>query len=298
MWGQMQIVEHEIRVKSRADEIKIHPIGDTHIGKINCDEKALRRYVQEIADDPNAYWIGGGDYFDSIKPSDIKRFDLGVLPDWVLIGSPEEIKKNLSGLVNRQLDRFCVIMQPIAHKCLGFIEGNHEFEIRKRHNEDYVERMAKQFGTVNLTDSAFMRIKMYRSAKVSAESTVVLYIEHGCGGGRSYGSELNHLGSMVSDKDADMICRGHSHKSDELATSRMHISSHGKIPKDACQSRDICALNWGSWLLSYQVGPSTYERRASYRATPRITRYFRIKPFQYVSKSVTRPRITVEKWLM
>ena len=39
----MRIIDHEIILKSMADRVELFPLGDCHIGKRNCAERALRK---------------------------------------------------------------------------------------------------------------------------------------------------------------------------------------------------------------------------------------------------------------
>jgi len=81
----MRLIHKDIPCTSRTDTITLYPIGDVHIGG-NCAEGHLKRRIQEIAQDPKAYIVLGGDIIDAIKPQDTRRFDFEALPDWIVEG--------------------------------------------------------------------------------------------------------------------------------------------------------------------------------------------------------------------
>lgn len=276
----LEIIEHRVKLKTRSDVVKIYPIGDLHIGKINCYEVGIRKIVREIKKDPNALWVGGGDYIEAIKPKD-PRFSMGELPDWMLNGDANSVRDRLDGIVDCQVHRFAKLFEPIKDKCVGLIEGNHEATIRRISNEKVLNKLCNSIDVKPLTESAFIRFNF--SAHKHTRNAI-MYIEHGCGGGRSAGAEPNHLARLIADKDADMICRGHSHTYTPCApVPRMYIPTSGKLPQSACRQKIIRAFNWGCYLLSYMKGPSVYERRAAYPARPLTTACFELKPCSHTT---------------
>ena len=104
----MRVVRREFFNIKRPDLFKIVPLGDVHIGAAACDEELFRSVVKGIAQDPDAYWIGMGDYCDWINVQD-RRSNLGVLADWISVS-------DLVDLGSVQRERFCEIVSPIAHK--------------------------------------------------------------------------------------------------------------------------------------------------------------------------------------
>ncbi len=43
-------------------QVKITPFGDIHLGARACQEAEFARRVEQVAAEPNHYWIGMGDY--------------------------------------------------------------------------------------------------------------------------------------------------------------------------------------------------------------------------------------------
>ena len=54
------------------ETIKLKPIFDVHLGNKYSDKPALKRYLADS--DDSTYFIGGGDFLDSIITKDIKRY--------------------------------------------------------------------------------------------------------------------------------------------------------------------------------------------------------------------------------
>lgn len=59
----MQALTWDITYQSSQDaQIKITPFGDIHLGARACQEQEFARQVEQVASEPNHYWIGMGDY--------------------------------------------------------------------------------------------------------------------------------------------------------------------------------------------------------------------------------------------
>jgi len=257
--------------------IRIYPIGDTHIGAIGCAEVQLKNMVSKIKADKRGYVILGGDLIDAVILGDVKRFHPNNLPAWMLKDLDEdEVRNNLSDIIAAQLKRLYAILDPIKDRIIGAIEGNHEDAICKHHNRNVQAEICEHFGCPDLTDCAYIRITIGDSG--SKKSVVKLFVCHGHGGGRSSGSEPNHLFRLAADKDIDVALRGHSH------TYFVHppipvlgIASTGHLRKEL-QVREKCAANWGAWVMSYPAGPATYASKACYPARPLVTVVVQVNP--------------------
>jgi len=290
----MRLISMEFKLQGRQSELEIYPLGDLHIGSRDCAEGLLRKVIKEIQDNPNARWIGGGDYLDAIKPSDSKRFDMDTFPDWLLEGDATTTRERLNDVLRQQFDRCTDLLEPIADKCLGLIEGNHEYSIRKYYNQNIHGDLCKVLGADDLTDQSLLR--MFFKAQGLTE-VLKLYICHGHGGGRSVGAEPNKLNTMLCEwEDADICLRGHSHTYHILPPKPvLHVPDKGDVPQELlCRYRH--AANWGCWMLSHKVGKSTYVSRACYPSRPMMTCKVVIKPFarKYMAgKDYTIPNIEI-----
>lgn len=289
----MKLIDLQFPCASMSDRYKFYVIGDAHVGARNCAEDKIQAMVKIIAADPMARWIGGGDLTDNIILSDQKRFDPSVLPLWMLEKrSGEQVVSALQDIVGAQRDRLYRLLDPIADKCLGLIEGNHEYSIMKHHNRDLMQEMCAHFGVPNLTDCTFMRMRFKRGTQTA---TVKAFISHGHGGGRTSGAEPNSLYRLSADKGADIIMQGHSHSfCIHSPITVLSVPNRGRMPKDLVVSYKY-AGNWGAWVYTYQSGPSTYASRANYPARPMYTIETAVKPFNCTvaddGQKLFKPRI-------
>jgi len=277
----MRLIEYRYLVPGRDINFRLYALGDVHIGALNCAEVELIKLVKHIQKDPYAVWIGGGDYADAVILNDAARFDVNTLPNWMLTGNPQTIKERIGDILFAQRQRFVDIVSPIRDKCLGLIEGNHEFAIFKHHNRDHMSELCRMLDVPNLTDCAFLRLKFSRNVAYCKKqsvrkhgyptSTCTVFICHGHGGGRTAGAEPTKLQRLAMDKDADIILTGHSHTYHILPPIvQLAVPHSGKLPEDPIVHEKHVA-NWGSFLYTYKTGASTYSSRENYPVRPMYT---------------------------
>jgi hypothetical protein len=278
----MKIIYYDIEVKSRKTEYTIYPIGDIHLGANDVAEGKLLKLRNMIAANPNARWIGGGDYCECIKPSDMKRYDPESLPDWMFDGDAAEVKARLTDVVSQQKKRLYHILDPIKKKCIGMIEGNHEQTLKKYHNLDHHGYICDHLDTVDLTSEAFVCVRFRRLG--GGVKTVVIWICHGNGGGRRLGAASNKLEDVANMVRADIVLMGHNHQfcvASPLVS--LGVAKSETIDKECVQYIKYLG-NWGTWRLSYKAGPSTYTSRALYRPRPISALEIGIIPFRAARK--------------
>ena len=279
----MKVINYAVPLEGRNASVRLYALGDVHLGAANCAERELIRLIDLIAADENAYWIGGGDCTDAIILNDTKRFDVNTLPNWMLVGNPRTIKSRIGDILFAQRERFVDLTRKIHSKCIGMIEGNHEYSIFKYHNHDHMSMLCDQIGADNLTDCAFIRMQFRRKSKTEdatlSTRSVTIFICHGHGGGRTAGAEPNKLARLASDKDVDILLTGHSHTFNILPPiPTLYIPMRGVVPTDPCV-REKHVGNWGAFLYCYKEGPSTYDSRANYPVRPMYTIQTEIQPF-------------------
>ena len=281
----MEVLERVFKCPSRSSIFKLYPIGDTHIGCRNCCESRIRELVQTIGLDENSYWIGGGDLIDAINPSDV-RFDMDTLPDWMLEGDAHTTRERLNDIIRQQRDRVMKILGPIKHRCLGLIEGNHEYTIRKRYHRKIHDEICFKMDVPNLSDRAHIRLTFKRA---QAGMTTQIAIRHGYGGGRSDGAEPNKLGKFMDEIEADFYFTGHTHTAGIIRKPILYMPKSGVMPYEYCQ-KVRWAGNWGSCVKSAARGPSSYDSRACYPPRNLGGIVATIQPFHQVRKPSVRDR--------
>lgn len=198
---------------TNGDTFTLWPLGDLHLGALDCAEDVLRRHVKEIATDPTARWIGMGDYADLILPTDLKRWYPHGVPQRYLdaMNNPEQ------GIIRESRDHVLEVLEPIRSKCWGLLHGNHETNIVKRHYFDLLSEVAAGLNVRHRVAGyeCFFKVRFRRtvSKKNGPEATLLVHAHHGWQGGRRDGAQVNQFDLDVGESDADVFLRGHSHKS-------------------------------------------------------------------------------------
>lgn len=295
----MKLIDKEVICKNRTEPFFLYAVGDIHLGSSNCAESQVRRLIGKINKTKNALWLGGGDYCECIKPSDIKRFDIEGLPDWMLGPDTKQffkdiknviteedaakvlrkykgkVRRNLRDIVSEQRKRLIKLFEPIKDKCLGLLEGNHEEKMRRYHNLDHHGFVCNHLQVEDLTSEALLRLRFKRDKSIRV---IKIFACHGHGGGRTAGAEPNHLFRLSSHWQVDIVLRGHSHTfCINPPLVELGVPNIGELPKE-CMQFYKRAGNWGCWLKSYAAGPSTYVTRKTYPPRPLSTLEIEILP--------------------
>ncbi len=220
----MRYIERRLDVTSRSEWICIYPLFDTHIGTIHCREDMLKRIISEIAADKNRYWLAGGDMCEFINRSDPRHKESDLAP-WV---------HGKDDLAREQIRHFLELFAPIAHKCIGVLSGNHEAQIF-RHTERNVYgnilEALKDMGGIRtqlgVGYGGFIVLRVNRSGHTS---TLIIFAEHGFGGGRLKGADVLNEQRVFSYYDCDLYLTGHRHKCNLIPHTRVQVSN-GRVEK-------------------------------------------------------------------
>lgn len=233
------------------DKITLVPIGDVHLGDINCDIKALKKQINWIANREDTYTILMGDMINAIVPSDSRRYD----PD-TIDPNYNTIEKEFNGLIK--------LFKPLAEKgkIVASIEGNHEQVTRARHHFNFSRQFCTALNVPYAGSAALIKLKMIRNGKTGNKkntSSVVIFATHGYGGGRKIGSKVNKLNDLISFIDADLMVMGHSHNLQTSVHTKLGMSSSGKLTK-----HKVLLANTGCFLHGWSEKAATYAERNCY----------------------------------
>jgi hypothetical protein len=268
--------------ESRSQTWRLYYLTDLHIGARACDEGLLRKQIQQIADDPFARWIGGGDYIDCIARKGDKRYRESTLAPW-LWGRDDAI--------GTQRDYMVAMLEPIIDKCLGLGCGNHEFAARNYIDRDIygeiVAWLAQKQGVdpweLKLGVQGFVCIRFkraYSNGDMGGTQTFRVYCHHGYGGGRLPGGDALALARVLGDYECDLALMGHRHKQQILPKQIVAPSAtHGGVAR--MQTR--MALFCGHWLNEYIIPAKdgaldTYAEEIGLPPAPTGTPEITIKP--------------------
>lgn len=271
----MQIIEHETEIKSRSEHLTLVPLGDTHLGTKNCDEELFQREIDFIKRNPNTYWVFMGDACEFINISD-PRWDTNVA-EWIHV-------ENLNNLVKVQADKFLEYVYPIHHKCMGVLEGNHEEKVRSRYHFSPTDYIAMELGVPNLSNVCMIRWRILRKSmgtnKQPAMRNIVIYANHGSGGGRFIGGKINKLIQTCIGFDADIYLMGHVHEKLVHEIPRLQIYGYGENMRLIHHTRYFILT--GTFLKAYQQNSRSYAEPKMYNPTSLGAMHIKIKPFPNV----------------
>ena len=221
-------------IETKSEQIEIIPFGDTHLGNSNCQWKKFQELISYIANTPNCYAIGMGDYLDSILPKDT-RFD------------PSEEFRVIEQNINQIIDT----LKPIKDKIICLLTGNHEYHLHSAGYGDPVKRIAAELGIPYAGFSAFIKIKVLPKTH---KPSLVIYAHHGWSAGRRTGNVINNVENLAQYWDADVYLVGHSHKL--WSTRQVKIGWGGQ--------RKIVFGNTGTFLETCSWGTTSYSERGGF----------------------------------
>lgn len=261
----MKILRREFYNFSRSDYITLVPLGDIHLGNRACDEEMFENTIGRIERDPNAYWVMMGDACDYVQMKDW-RFDPNMLPDWFTV-------QDLSDISGVQSDRFLSLVEPIADKCLGIIQGNHELSIKKNYERDIYSEIVtgvKERGgfpadyKLGLGYYGWMRLSFYSDDGNKVRSAVDICLHHGFVSGKLAGAKALNMERFLWTHDADLVLMGHSHNITTHTASVEALDHRGNFTtrrrKGAFTGTFLSNVNEG--------GASTYAERKGHFPNP------------------------------
>lgn len=197
----------------------VYFLGDWHVGSKGFASGRFASYRRRIIEDQHAYWVGMGDYADLITTTDpravMDMYEPGMY-------TPEA----LADPGKYQAERVIEEAEPMAHKCLGLLPGNHETKYKK-HNlrswfvneigpalrdlapEDYRERFILDY-----EDWLILRFVREGQDPKAGTATCVCWLYHGSGGGQLKGAKaLRQQRRAWRMGAAHLIVTAHAHES-------------------------------------------------------------------------------------
>lgn len=250
-------------------------LGDLHYGTESFNEEKLKHTVEWIRNNPRAYWIGLGDYCELISYRDMKRFD------------PQNIDKrfmvsDLQGHLTKQIDRVSNILMPIANRCIGLCDGNHEYDALRNYDCEATARLCQNLNTKHLGWTSLTRIK-FRRTQGKVSRVIMLLAEHSNVGGRKKGNKINRIEDRVGDfSNVDIILWGHSH--DKVASKKTQLYMPKKGKMILLERTIVCAIV-PSYYNTYIVGSTSYGERRGYSPTSTGVLLIEVIPWEGQDKS-------------
>jgi len=246
-----------IKKKISKDVVNLYHVTDLHIGAENFREREFKDFINVIKNDPNGYWIGGGDYIEGVTIND-PRFSPGEL------GKKYNLK-DLNDLPRKQIKQFYDIIKPIQDRCLGLIIGNHEEKYIKFNHFDVYDYLADELmgnRSLKLGKNGYILLTIGKSH----QKNVKIFCTHGEGLSCSPddGAVMTSFIKLTADKIADIYFAGHVHRLLEASTVFIDVNRNGKL-FESIKSYVI----GGAWLKKYHIGTSGYfESKRGFETLP------------------------------
>ena len=274
---------------SRSDQIKLLYFSDIHWMAKACAEKEVIRTRDEIQNDPNTFWIGGGDYGEFIGFGDTKRFDPDAVSEKVTVSDLARLGKVTYTAVRD-------LFKPIARKCLGLIVGNHEKQyMRRLQQEDLHGWLCTELGVADLGYSCFIDVVFQQSrgnmgigtkpfprlegkslpkSLHAGSETFRIWCHHGAGAAQTKGGKINRLTSFMRTFDADIFFMGHVH--DQMGARIQCLTATADCLE--LRNREKLGVISGSFLKTYARGVTTYGEQKGYEPTTLGAAWVAIRP--------------------
>jgi hypothetical protein len=253
-------------------EFRIWGLADIHWGNKGVAVDRLDSDIRAIQSDPCSFWFGLGDYADYIGIGD-KRFD----PD--VVAAVLEVR-DLGRLGRTLCEQVGDLLDPIASKCLGVGQGNHDrmYELRQEQQgltaELAVRLGAPYLGYCSFCDLVFIYAPTAKACpKMVNESdapkgvrrwTVRVFNHHGAGWAQTEGGKINRLVGFMMHFDADLTFVGHLH--DQYVKARCRLRADDDCSRLVEQPQ--IGIMTGSYLRTYAQGATGYGEIKGYAPVP------------------------------
>lgn len=199
--------------------------ADNHWDNPHSDLKMQRRHLEEVKERGGAA-LGVGDLFCLMQG----KFDPRSNKSCV---RPEHNTDNYFGDVIDDAGRF---FRPYAPYIISIGTGNHETEVKRRHEDCPTERLCallnagKNANVYNGGYSGYVRMLFVDEGKSGFSDSVVIQYFHGSGGAAK---STGGTGQMYADAayypDADIMLSGHNHQAWVREVSQQRLSKENKI---------------------------------------------------------------------
>lgn len=184
------------------DHIDIHIFSDWHIGDVNCKMSEIRKEIEEVKNNKNAYCICNGDLINNATKASVSDMYAETM-------TPQE-----------QVEALCELLEPIKDKILMITRGNHEQRTHRESGIDLSAVIANMLGCRDKysQDGGVLFIRFGHQSRghkdhkgIVRRQSYTMYVTHGTGGGRKEGAKAIRLADMAAIVDTDIYIHSHTH---------------------------------------------------------------------------------------
>lgn len=201
------------------------PFGDIHLGANTCEIDKLIATVKFIRD-TNCRVVLMGDLLEMATSGSVGS-------GWA------EQRENPQA----QIDAMVRLLEPISHKCLVALTGNHEMRAMKATGVDVSKVIADRLGIPYGGYSTFIYLKV-------GKENYTVHAQHGNSGARYLRTKLAAAMKTAEHTFADVYLYGHTH---ELASASQIYRVYDRRAKGVRERKQYFVLTGGflGWTGSY-----------------------------------------------
>lgn len=222
--------------------------GDVHRDAPLHAKQEWQEFLRYARGLKNAYFIGMGDYIDSMSTSEREAIARAAMHD--------STASDLENLALAKVSLLAKEMDFMRGRLIGLLNGNHFFSLPSGINSD--QKLCEKLGCKYLGVSSFIRLTFdYHGVKMGYD----IWAHHGAGGARLPGGSINRVDQMREHAEADCFAMGHDHK-------RLCVPANPKLCLDNSSKKEGGLLlrekqQWlirsGSFLKGYEDGQVSYN---------------------------------------
>jgi hypothetical protein len=198
---------YDILVESRSGDVNtpilLRPIGDIQWFGFD-DDVAINTAAKHMkwGIENNAYFIGMGDYVDTLSPSNRDRLKQAALYDSAEMFLDMSIEKLIDNLYER-------VFVGSEGRWLGLLEGHHYYKFEDGTTTD--QRLCKFVGGKFLGTSAIIRLR-FKTGEGNY-GNINIWCHHGVGSGKRLSAPINQLELLPTYwPECQIFLIGHHHK--------------------------------------------------------------------------------------
>jgi len=199
----VRLVEHKVD----ADEVKLIPLGDIHLGAPTCEVDKFLGTVDYIKDSGSLVVLMG-DLMEAAS-----KHSVGA-------GWAEQVVTP-----QRQLDFLAEVFEPIKDRILVLLEGNHEFRIWKQAGLMVAKILADKLGVPYGGYSCFIKLKVRKQ-------NYVIHAQHGSSNAWYPHTKLTAAMRTATHTEATVFLYGHTHELLSLKVPKRYVDLRGRTVKN------------------------------------------------------------------
>ena len=245
--GIFTLHKKEMIYQRAGETFNLIPLGDIHRFAAGCHVERYLEFIGWAKEQPNAYFIGMGDYDDFTNAGDRKRL--------VEAGLTDDSEAAITDMCKSRVEKMAKELSPLKNRFIGLLGGNHFGRLMSGISTD--QYLAELLGVPYLGVCSIIRLA-FRKARTDPKTgnhhhpfTVDIFAHHGLGAARLIGGSLNRVYQMQEIVSADIYLMGHDHQKIPAPKSKLELSDGRGNNKLKLRHRKQLFVRTGSFLRSY-----------------------------------------------